>query len=200
MYMRNRYFNPGTDTFTQSDPIGIAGGLNTYGFAAGDPILQRDPFGLKADTVPPDFQAKLGDMCDNIDCNAANINVVGWVPDDAGLTIGNEMYFGRQLSSNNARDVALVAHEHTHVGENQKQPSGLSVVEAVTTFLVDTFTGIDVYKWKQYPLGSWQQYNYESRAQIVQDCFRAGSGSLACQISPYHPPNYDPSAYAPGNP
>jgi hypothetical protein len=32
--------------FTQEDPIGLAGGLNLYGFAAGDPINSSDPFGL----------------------------------------------------------------------------------------------------------------------------------------------------------
>jgi uncharacterized protein RhaS with RHS repeats len=31
---------------TQEDPIGIAGGLNLYGFANGDPINFSDPFGL----------------------------------------------------------------------------------------------------------------------------------------------------------
>src|SRR5215207_6870612 len=47
MYMRNRYYNPTTGQFTQEDPIGIAGGLNTYGFAAGDPVSYSDPYGLK---------------------------------------------------------------------------------------------------------------------------------------------------------
>jgi hypothetical protein len=32
--------------FTQEDPIGIAGGLNLYGYANGDPINFSDPFGL----------------------------------------------------------------------------------------------------------------------------------------------------------
>jgi uncharacterized protein RhaS with RHS repeats len=37
--------------FTQEDPIGIAGGLNLYGYANGDPINFSDPFGLSADTI-----------------------------------------------------------------------------------------------------------------------------------------------------
>ena len=32
--------------YTQQDPIGIAGGLNLYGYAHGDPINFSDPFGL----------------------------------------------------------------------------------------------------------------------------------------------------------
>ena len=46
LYRRNRYVDPQTGRFTQEDPIGLAGGLNLYGFAAGDPVNFSDPFGL----------------------------------------------------------------------------------------------------------------------------------------------------------
>lgn len=46
LYRRSRYYDPGTGRFTQEDPIGLAGGLNLYGFAAGDPVNFSDPFGL----------------------------------------------------------------------------------------------------------------------------------------------------------
>jgi RHS repeat-associated protein len=49
MYRRNRYYDPGTGRFTQEDPTGVAGGLNLYGFASGDPVSYRDPFGLCPD-------------------------------------------------------------------------------------------------------------------------------------------------------
>jgi len=45
-YARNRYYDPLTGRFTQEDPLGLAGGLNLYGFANGDPVNFSDPFGL----------------------------------------------------------------------------------------------------------------------------------------------------------
>jgi hypothetical protein len=46
LYRRNRQYDPSTGRFTQEDPIGLAGGMNLYGFAAGDPVNYADPFGL----------------------------------------------------------------------------------------------------------------------------------------------------------
>jgi RHS repeat-associated core domain len=46
LFRRNRYYDPLTGRFTQEDPIGLAGGLNLYGFAEGDPVNFSDPFGL----------------------------------------------------------------------------------------------------------------------------------------------------------
>lgn len=46
LYRRNRYYDPVSGRFSQEDPIGLAGGLNTYGFGAGDPVNSSDPFGL----------------------------------------------------------------------------------------------------------------------------------------------------------
>lgn len=48
LYRRNRYYDPASGRFTQEDPIGLAGGLNLYGFANGDPVTLSDPFGLCA--------------------------------------------------------------------------------------------------------------------------------------------------------
>ena len=45
-FRRNRYLDPANGRFTQPDPIGLAGGLNSYGFAGGDPVNFADPFGL----------------------------------------------------------------------------------------------------------------------------------------------------------
>jgi len=57
-YRRNRVYDPATGRFTQEDPIGLAGGLNLYGFAGGDPVNFSDPFGLCKDAngndLPPE--------------------------------------------------------------------------------------------------------------------------------------------------
>ena len=50
LYRRNRHYDPQTGRFTQEDPIGLAGGMNLYGYAGGDPVNFSDPFGL----CPPD--------------------------------------------------------------------------------------------------------------------------------------------------
>ncbi|MEJ7809357.1 MAG: RHS repeat-associated core domain-containing protein [Gemmatimonadaceae bacterium] len=46
LYRRARYADPATGRFTQEDPIGLAGGVNLYGFAGADPVNFGDPFGL----------------------------------------------------------------------------------------------------------------------------------------------------------
>jgi RHS repeat-associated protein len=51
LFKRNRYVDPTTGAFTQEDPIGLAGGMNLYGFAGGDPVTYSDPFGLCP--IPP---------------------------------------------------------------------------------------------------------------------------------------------------
>jgi RHS repeat-associated protein len=63
LFRRNRYYDPATGRFTQEDPIGLAGGLNAYGFAGGDPVNFSDPFGLcpiPANDCPPGYFTGLG--------------------------------------------------------------------------------------------------------------------------------------------
>ena len=71
-YMRNRYYDAATGKFTQVDPVGIAGGVNLYGFAEGDPVNYSDPLGL----CPEDVRAAEAAACVLIEGSTAILGSV----------------------------------------------------------------------------------------------------------------------------
>lgn len=45
-YVHNRWYDPSSRSFISEDPIGLAGGINTYAYGANDPVNSIDPDGL----------------------------------------------------------------------------------------------------------------------------------------------------------
>ena len=77
-YMRNRWYEPATGRFISEDPIGLAGGMNPFLFAGGDPVSGSDPlglddclFGLSAIEVRPgEWRCEKAQQLDDVEVNS----------------------------------------------------------------------------------------------------------------------------------
>jgi RHS repeat-associated protein len=47
-HVRNRWYDPVANRFVSEDPIGLAGGINTYAYASNNPMNALDPWGLQS--------------------------------------------------------------------------------------------------------------------------------------------------------
>jgi RHS repeat-associated protein len=118
-YNTYRDYDPRLGRYIESDPIGLAGGVNTYAYVNSNPLNWVDPFGLTQEDVNWAQEVLRGLHPEYYDPNA-NVNF-GDTPGDFGRTsfFGKEITLSKEFSEplNEDQQVKLLetlAHEYQH--------------------------------------------------------------------------------------
>ena len=78
-YLHARYYDPQLGVFLSPDPIGVAGGMNAYGYAFGDPVNLADRSGYGPDDVGGFCGGIFGILCDIV-----VDRVIDWLTENRG--------------------------------------------------------------------------------------------------------------------
>jgi hypothetical protein len=168
----------------------LAGGLNLYGFAGGDPINFRDPLGLEP--LTKEEREALGDFCEKIDCdrvdvrrgndgdaeNTDRLKALEW-SGGRSWTKGNVIY----LNDADAPKPEMLAHEMTHVFQYAVFGEDWVVRRAIAEHGIYRLLNRDPYEYDPSSHIDFFERGMEAQAQIVQDCF--GGAAAACRLSPF---------------
>ena len=197
-YNFNRDYNPSTGKYTQSDPIGLGGGLNSYIYTDQSPIINFDVEGLRKLTYGEKHLAK-SVFGNSINYNIVNIYREAWagiipVPKQRAMTPRGNIYFHpinysykSNFYASNFQSRALFIHEMTHVW--QHQTTGWVIPKAVLAG--------GVYEYRLAWGKGLSMFNIEQQGNIVMDYFllKSGVNSIGGAWGSQLPNNYSYSLY-----
>ena len=122
----HRYYDPTLARYIQSDPIGLAGGINTYAYVGGNPLSFIDPYGL--DAVGEAIGGTIGSWGGRLAGGAAGTTLFPGVGTAAGAAVGGYAggAIGRRFGGA-AGDFLLASRHDDEMGGRCKmknQPKG----------------------------------------------------------------------------
>jgi RHS repeat-associated protein len=168
VYLRNRFYSPQLQRFISEDPSGLAGGVNTYAYAEGDPIDFDDPFGLRPLT---DCEKEvLGPYIGKWDLDHADLHdgeVPWWLGKDyIGITMGNDIYFRPgEYDPSTPAGIALLGHELVHVDQYR---AGMTYLK----YAMSTRHG--------YENSPYEKSAYAEQREILKDLTEEHSAACTC--------------------
>jgi RHS repeat-associated protein len=105
-HYRARYYSAALGRFIQPDPIGLAGGMNPYAYASGDPVSLTDPYGEIAPAVIAGAYARCVAQCMLISAASSAITGncfdLGSTAADCALDCLNPLNWGGKSAAKNA--------------------------------------------------------------------------------------------------
>lgn len=81
--------------YITSDPIGLDGGLNTYGYATQNPLIYKDEEGLKVNFgLPGQMDSIKSCICSGGDCYSCCTSIITIRPSFSSIGICESMCYG----------------------------------------------------------------------------------------------------------
>jgi len=80
-YNINRDYDPETGRYIESDPIGFDGGVNSYGYVGGNPLVAMDEMGLDVAVITGDRYSESWNIAGHAAMAITNMGVYSWGTD-----------------------------------------------------------------------------------------------------------------------